>query len=141
MQLRRNRTESSIFINVTSLVDLLLLLIIFFMVSTTFISDSAVRLTLPEATQKAQAQEPKTVEVQIDERGHFFVQGKALSNDDRETVKSALSVAAEGQDKPRIVIKADQNTAYQGVVTVMDAAKQLGLVHITFAARPVGSDS
>jgi biopolymer transport protein ExbD len=64
-----------------------------------------------------------------------------LSNDDRETVKSALSVAAEGQDKPRIVIKADQNTAYQGVVTVMDAAKQLGLVHITFAARPVGSDS
>jgi biopolymer transport protein ExbD len=76
MQLRRNRTESSIFINVTSLVDLLLLLIIFFMVSTTFISDSAVRLTLPEATQKAQAQEPKTVEVQIDERGHFFVQGR-----------------------------------------------------------------
>jgi biopolymer transport protein ExbD len=141
MKLRRSRAESAIFINVTSLVDLLLLLIIFFMVSTTFISDSAVSLTLPEATQKAQPREPKTIEVQIDQQGHFFVQGKALSNEHRETVKSALSVAAEGQDKPRIVIKADQNTAYQGVVTIMDAAKQLGLLHITFAARPVDSDS
>jgi biopolymer transport protein ExbD len=114
-----------------------LLLIIFFMVSTTFISNSAVNLTLPEATQKATAPQDKTIEVQIDQQGRVFVQGKTLSNDRRETIKNALETAAQGDTGPRLLIKADQLATHQSVISVMDAAKQLGLLRITFAARPV----
>ena len=131
----RSRRNDDIEINVTSLIDVVFLLLIFFMVSTTFVHESQIKLTLPEASAQAPDTSPATVQVQIDAREHFSIAGKALPNDNVDTVKAALKAAVKGKKNPTIVISADAKSTHQSVVTAMDAARQLGLVHITFATR------
>ncbi|RME35239.1 MAG: biopolymer transporter ExbD [Gammaproteobacteria bacterium] len=129
------RREDDVEINLTPLIDVVFLLLIFFMVSTTFIHESRIDLSLPEASQDAPEDEPKTIEVDIDRQGRYFINGRMLVNTSKETLRSALREAADGLKEPVLLLKADAQTTHQSVIDVMDAASQIGLNRIRFATR------
>lgn len=140
MNLRpQHRRSAEINIAVTPLIDVILVLLIFFMVSTTFKKDEArLRVQLPEAQgEKIPTEEPATIRLLIDQAGHFFVDGQALADDRPLTLVRALT-GARGERKPLpVLIQADARTPHQAVMTAMDAASQAGLNQIAFAAtRP-----
>lgn len=138
MKLRHSKKEPPE-VNITPLIDVVFLLLIFFMVSTTFQREAELSIELPEASSKALAHEER-IEVAIDASGRYYVDGKQLLNRQPQTLRQALKKASEGRQGAPVVISADANTPHQSVVTVMDAARQLGLVRLTFAARLSGRE-
>ena len=124
-------------INLTPLIDVVFLLLIFFMVSTTFDRDSELSIELPAAAAEVQKRQPDAIEVAIDVQGRFYVNGRPLLNTQSKTLRQALRNAAGASESPPIIISADANTPHQAVVQIMDAARQLGFVHLTFATRLV----
>ena len=134
MNLRPHRTESPD-INLTPLIDVVFLLLIFFMVSTTFKEDSRIRVQLPEAHgEEAPADEPQLLEIVIDREGRFYVNKRQVVDRRIETLKTAITGAAGEDRELPVVIKADAKTPHQAVMTAMDAASQLGLLRFSFAA-------
>jgi len=131
----QEKHENEIEINVTPLIDVVFLLLIFFMISTTFIHESRIKLNLPVADAKAQEKLPDAIEVAIDEQGRYFVNGRALVNDRMESVRAAMLKAAGSRKDPVIVIDADAQSTHQSVVNVLDVARELGFLHITFVTR------
>jgi biopolymer transport protein ExbD len=118
------------------LIDILLMLLIFFMLATTFKHTADISINLPEASQqKLPDQEAKTLDITIDEDGNFYVERQEVVNRDIETVKRALEKVSSGNKESVVVISADAKTPTQAVVTAMDAARQTGLTHITIAAQ------
>lgn len=136
MKLRKTSGDSAD-INLTPLIDVVFLLLIFFMVSTTFNRDSELSIELPKASADAAVRSPQSIEVAIDARGRFYIAGRQLVNTQPQTLIQALREAAENRDAPPVIISADANTPHQAVVQVMDAARQLGLLRLTFATRLV----
>ena len=132
MNLQRRRPEE-LEINLTPLIDVVFLLLIFFMVSTTFVQESKIELTLPESSKDAPQQEADTIEVAIDINNTYFVAGKPLAEGDVETLEQAIREAAQGLKDPSVVLSADDNTTYQAVIDVLDAARSAGNTHVTFA--------
>ncbi len=135
MNLRGRRDNDDIDINLVSLIDVLLFLVIFFMVSTTFVERSQIALTLPKANTEAPVVENNKVEIAIDSQGRYYVNNQALINTQLETLKQALVEATKGMKDPAVTISADAKTAHQAVVTALDASRQLGLVRITFVTE------
>ena len=129
-----SRKTEDIDINVTSLIDVVLLLLIFFMVSTRFVEHSQLKLTLPSASAAASGQPPAGIEVAIDHQSQFYVGGKALVNGQVDTLVQALREAAGGNE-PTVVISADRDTNFQRIVDVMDAAGKAGLSHVSFPTK------
>jgi len=129
-----SRKTEDIDINVTSLIDVVLLLLIFFMVSTRFVEHSQLKLTLPSASAGASGQAPEVIEVAIDHQAQFYVSGKALVNGQVDTLVQALREAAGG-NAPTVVISADRDTNFQRIVDVMDAAGKAGLSHVSFPTK------
>ena len=136
MNLRHGRAQEPD-VTLTPLIDIVFLLLIFFMVSTTFERNSELSIELPEATAKQEKAKDEPIEIAIDAKGRYYVDGKQLVNTQAATIKQALQKAADNRKTPPVVVNADAKTPYQAVVTVMDAARQLGFVHLTFAARLV----
>ena len=134
MKLRHTRKDTAE-VNLTPLIDVVFLLLIFFMVSTTFQREAELSIELPEASTEAQERKDESIEVAIDVSGRYYVNGRALLNKQPKNLKQALKEAAGDRSSVLVVISADANTTHQSVVTVMDAARQLGLVRLTFAAR------
>jgi biopolymer transport protein ExbD len=128
----RPRGEEEVDVNLTPLIDVVFLLLIFFMVSTTFIRESEIELTLPEASAEARKNLVDVIEIAIDENGRFFVNGNALINTQLETIRQALISVRSADVEPVVVISADANASHQAVVSLMDAARQVGLTRITF---------
>ncbi|NIM28633.1 MAG: biopolymer transporter ExbD [Gammaproteobacteria bacterium] len=124
-------------INLTPLIDVVFLLLIFFMVSTTFNRDSELSIELPTATAEAQERKPESIEVAIDAQGRFYVNGRQLLNTQPKTLREALRSAAGDNESPPVIISADAKTPHQAVVQIMDAARELGFVRLTFATRLV----
>lgn len=120
-------------VNVTPLIDVVFLLLIFFMVSTTFQRESEIEVVLPEATASAQMPDEFVMEVTVDAEGTFFVNGQRVINTKLETLKKAMQQVAGDRKDPPIILSADGKTPHQSVITVMDAARQLGFVHLSFA--------
>jgi biopolymer transport protein ExbD len=129
-----SRKTEDIDINVTSLIDVVLLLLIFFMVSTRFVEHSQLKLTLPSASAAASTKPPAVIEVAIDHQSQFYVGGKALVNGQVDTLVQALREAAGGNE-PTVVISADRDTNFQRIVDVMDAAGKAGLSHVSFPTK------
>ncbi len=121
----------------TPLIDVVFLLLIFFMVSTTFQRDSALTIELPEASSEASTEADSPVEISVDVQGRYYVNGVQLVNTQIDTLKQALRNAAADNEDARLVISADGKTPHQAVITVMDAARQLGILNLTFATRLV----
>lgn len=137
MNLRPNRPEPPD-VNLTPLIDVVFLLLIFFMVSTTFKDDARIKVQLPEAQgEEVPAEEPQVLEIVIDAAGVFYVNTRMVVDRELETLKKAIAGAAGEDRELPVVIKADAKTPHQAVMTAMDAASQLGLLRFAFAAtRP-----
>jgi biopolymer transport protein ExbD len=132
MDLRpRPREEPEI--NLTSLIDVVLLLLVFFMVSTSFLKATEVRLQLPQAEALPRAEPLREIEIIVTASGDYFVDGQELVNRRPETLQRALqSVAGDGRDLP-VTIRADARASHQSVVTAMDIVGRLGFREILIA--------
>ncbi len=122
-------------VNLTPLIDVVFLLLIFFMVSTTFEHETQVSIELPTAEGEASEQERKGLEITIDAEGRFYVNQREVINTRAESLKVALKEAAGEQTSPKLLLSADAKTPHQAVMTAMDVASQLGFVNLTFATR------
>lgn len=121
-------------VNLTSLIDVVLLLLIFFMVSTSFVKQSKISIRLPEAESAPQVtQEVEQVDIMITEQGTYLVNGRELVNSRPETVRNALRKVSDGDFSLPLTISADANARHQYVVTAMDIAGRLGFVQINIA--------
>lgn len=130
----RRREEPEIIL--IPLIDILLMLLIFFMLATTFRQASDISINLPEVSQrKLPDREQKSLDVAIDEQGRFFIDRQAVVNSDIETVKRAMKNAAGERKELVVIISADAHTLHQSVIAAMDAARQLGLLKISIAAQ------
>ncbi len=134
MRLSRRRDDSPD-ITLTPLIDVVFLLLIFFMVSTTFSQHAQLEIELPDASTQAEQEPPESIEIAIDVKGRYYVDGRQLVNSQLETLKQAMRKAAGEQETPVIVLSADANTPHQSVVTAMDAARQLGFTQLSFATN------
>jgi len=121
-------------VNMTSLIDVVLLLLIFFMVSTSFVKQSQISISLPQADSSAIVDEvPQQLDIMITEQGTFLVNGRELVNNRPETIRNALQKVSGGNTKLPLTISADANARHQYVVTAMDVAGKLGFVKISIA--------
>ena len=121
-------------VNMTSLIDVVLLLLIFFMVSTSFVKQSQISIRLPEADSSAIVDEvPQQLDIMITEQGTFLVNGRELVNNRPETVRNALQKVSGGNTQLPLTISADANARHQFVVTAMDVAGKLGFSKISIA--------
>ena len=120
-------------VNITPLIDVVFLLLIFFMVSTTFERESEIEIMLPQAAANAVPTDEFVMQVTIDAEGTYYVNGKRVVNSKIETLKKAMKEVAGDRKDPPIILSADAQTPHQAVITVMDAARQLGFVHLNFA--------
>ena len=128
----RPRAEPEV--NMTSLIDVVLLLLIFFMVSTSFVKQSQITIRLPAADSEAVVEEvPDHLEIMITEQGTYLINGRELINSRPETIRNALQKLSGGNTKLPLTISADANARHQHVVTAMDVAGKLGFVKITIA--------
>lgn len=136
MNLRpRRRQEPDI--NLTPLIDVVFLLLIFFMVSTTFRKETELEIDLPEAAQQPTVTEDEgRMEIGIDASGRYFVNDEPLADNRRETLKAALQQAANDQKDRPLVINADAKTAHQAVVTAMEVAAQAGFEQLAITVEP-----
>ncbi len=121
-------------VNMTSLIDVVLLLLIFFMVSTSFVKQSQISIRLPEADSSAIVDEvPQQLDIMITEQGTFLVNGRELVNNRPETIRNALQKVSGGNTQLPLTISADANARHQFVVTAMDVAGRLGFSKISIA--------
>jgi biopolymer transport protein ExbD len=127
------RKEDSVDVNLTPLIDVVFLLLIFFMVSTTFDKYSKLKVTLPESSASVQQQQQDSVNITIDARGRYFVNERQLVNTTAETLKLALNKTIAGNKEMPVVLRADANTPHHAVVTAMDVISQLGLSKLSIA--------
>ena len=136
MNLRPGRSEERVDINLTPLIDVVFLLLIFFMVSTTFDRHARLKVSLPESSAKTTLQQHKPLFLSIDAKGNYFINDRQVVNKSLSTLKQAIQKSiAENiaiQDVS-LVLRADANTPHQAVVRAMDAASQLGLSKLSIA--------
>ena len=126
-------------VNITPLIDVVFLLLIFFMVSTTFQKDAQLRVQLPEATSRALEQPNAPIEIVINPQGQYFVAGQELLNNKMSTLRAALVELTEGRIDVPLVIRADARSPHQSVVTAMDVASQLGFEQLSIATAQTSS--
>ena len=121
-------------VNMTSLIDVVLLLLIFFMISTSFVKQSQISIRLPQADSSTIVEEiPEQLDIMITEAGSYLVNGRELVNSRPETIRNALQKVSGGNTSLPLTISADANARHQHVVTAMDVAGKLGFVQISIA--------
>ncbi|HBA32534.1 MAG TPA: biopolymer transporter ExbD [Gammaproteobacteria bacterium] len=133
----RTRPRDDLDINITPLIDVVFILLIFFMVSTTFQKSAELQVQLPESTATPADDVPVSIEVVINAQGQFFLNGRELVNNQLATVRAAMQSIAEGKTELPVIVRADARTPHQAVVTAMDAASQLGLTRLSIATSHV----
>jgi biopolymer transport protein ExbD len=135
MNFQRGKKHEDLEMNLVPLIDVLLVIIIFLVVSATFSRVSELQINLPTAEANAPQDKPVVVTVDVDASGRYVVNSADVGEKTVEAITLALRKAAgEGKD-PTIVINADAASTHQSVVNVMEAARQAGYTHITFATQ------
>jgi len=131
---RRGRHEASV--DLTPLIDVVFLLLIFFMVSTTFIRETQLKINLPEASGELQEVEAGTIEITVDRGGDYSVNDRLLVSSDKKTLVRALrEVMSPGEVSQQVIITADALTAHQSVIRAMDAAGTVGLTRVSITTQ------
>lgn len=139
MKFRKPKVEE-ISINLTPMIDCLLFLVVFLLVSTSFNKYSRLNLILPQATGVPDVHRLRKVEVGVDQNGAYMVNGKSLASNSEDDLRAAIETASQGDHSRPLVIAADGRTSHQSVVKVMDVSGKLGFININISTRmPVGS--
>ena len=135
MNLRGSRPRDDPEINFIPLIDVLLVILIFLMVTTTYQRVAELQITLPEADAEQLKQRPKEINVGIDAQGRYVVNRTVLTFTTVAALADTLKQAAGDAKEPVIIINADANATHQSVIHVMEAARIAGYIHITFATQ------
>lgn len=136
MRIRDDRAQDEPEINLVPLIDVILVLIIFFVITTTFDARTTLKLQLPNAKGEPVAEQTQSLSVLINAEGRYFVGDQEVLRTDVDALKQALA-AASGQDRARpVLLRADARTPHQSVVTALDALGQLGFRTISIATAP-----
>lgn len=135
MKLRRHKASGSFRVNLTPLIDTVFLLLIFFMMTTTFNRETQLKINLPEAKSEKSV-EKQVIRIIIDEHGEYAINDfeHTLINSKLATLKLALKKAA-GKENPSLLISADKNAPHYAVVKAMEAARDLGFMKLGFEAQ------
>lgn len=126
-------------INLIPFIDVLLVILIFLMLSTTYSKFTELQVTLPAADAEAAKDRPAEIIVAVSADGRYAVDRQAVEGRSVELLAAALRTAASERQDPFIIISADATAAHQSVINVLDAARRAGLVRVTFAAQGPGS--
>ena len=133
MNLRPRRTEDPE-INLISLIDVLLILVIFFMLSSTFVDEGRLRVQLPSATEQPQVGGgSERIVVTVTQAGSYRVNERELMNSSRETLQRAVAAVAGDSRSARVVLRADGRATHQSVVTAMDVLGKMGFARLDIA--------
>jgi biopolymer transport protein ExbD len=135
MNFQRGKRHEELEMNLVPLIDVLLVIIIFLVVSASFSRTSELQINLPTAEPTALEDKPLVITVEVDAAGHFMVNGVEVGSGDVAAISSALTKAVGNGKEPTIVINADAKATHQSVVDVMEAARQANYTHITFATQ------
>ena len=133
MQFRNQTTEDDSGVNLTPLIDVVFLLLIFFMVSTTFDTTSELKIQLPEASALNKSPKNDKLTIMIDPRGFYYINGKRLKNKNAELLLLELHRLVGNQKDLPVVIQSDANSPVQSMVTALDIVGQMGMTHLSIA--------
>ncbi len=122
-------------INLIPFIDVLLVVLIFLMLSTTYARFTELQLTLPSAQAQAMRQAPAEIVVAVSSDGRFAVDRQMLESRSVDALAEALRTAASGRTDPVVIVSADALAAHQSVINVLEAARRAGLARLTFAAQ------
>jgi biopolymer transport protein ExbD len=131
----KRQKKEELNLNLTPLIDIVFLLLIFFMVSTTFTKENHLSINLPEADGEVTDAPKQMVEVIIDKDGQYSINGKSLISNKLITLKQAIEKVSEGDRSLPFIITADAATPHESVVRAMDAAGQLGFSRLSITSK------
>ena len=134
MKFRKDRKEP-VGVNLTPLIEVVFLLLIFFMVSTSFTRENRMNISLPEADGQAAVSDNEGITLQVNQGGVYAVDGKLLAASTIETLTEGLRIQADGDFDQNLVIVADAEATHQSVITAMDVAGKLGFVNLRIATQ------
>lgn len=135
MDFSRGRRDDYPEINLIPFIDILLVIVIFLAVTTTYARFAELKINLPTSSAEQTPTQPRQIEVAVAESGRYQIDNSALGDASVDELAAALKTAAGTRDDPVIVINADARAAHQSVVNVMEAARRVGLTRITFATQ------
>jgi len=133
MQFRR-QLRDPVQINLTPLIDVVFLLLIFFMVSTSFNRETQLQVDLPNANGSQAQDDIQVIDIGIGRNGQLSINGNVLAMTNRDILMGAMRQAANGLESPQIIVSADANAPHQAFVSVMDVAAALGYQRLAIAA-------
>ncbi|HEX5421527.1 MAG TPA: biopolymer transporter ExbD [Gammaproteobacteria bacterium] len=133
MKLQSRSREEPEQLNLTSLIDVVLMLLIFFMLSSSFVHENSIRLRLPQAKSDAPAAASDALEITVTKVGAYLVNGHPLVNNERRTLRLGIEKLIGNRRDMPVSIKADALATHQAVVTAMDVIGQLGFVNVNIA--------
>ena len=129
------RLQEDLQINLTPLIDVVFLLLIFFMVTTTFTRETRLVVNLPEADGEPVQDAPQSIEISVSQSGAYAVDGRALVNNEASTLMQALEEVSGGDHDLGMTLIADAGATHQAVVTAMDAIGKAGFSRLSIATR------
>ena len=135
MDFQRGRAKEDPEINLIPMIDVLLVILIFLMVTTTFSQIAELQINLPTAEAEKPVDKPASINVAVDAAGRYLINNSAVADSSVDALSLALRRAAGDRPDPVIIINADAKATHQSVVNVMEAARQAGYSHITFATQ------
>ncbi|MDR0776480.1 MAG: biopolymer transporter ExbD [Azonexus sp.] len=135
MKFQRGHSREEPEINLIPMIDVLLVIIIFLMLTTTYSKFSGLEINLPTAEASKQNEQPNEIDVAVTASGQVLIDKSPLAATDVQTIAEALRRAAGDRQDPLIVIIADAKATHQSVVDIMQAAQNAGFPHISFATQ------
>jgi len=135
MNFQRGRLREEPEINLIPMIDVLLVILIFLMITTTYAKYAQLQINLPQAQGAAGKAMPNTLEVAVDALGHYTINQHTVTFTRVDEFSAAMKEAAGGNADPVVVITADANATHQSVVNVMESARQAGFTHVTFTTQ------
>lgn len=134
MRFRRSRREE-VQVNLTPLIDVVFLLLIFFMVSTTFTRETQLQIDLPESASQQSLAEQRPLEIMVDAQGRYSLNDRPLLRQDTATLKQALLEVAGNRRDQTVVITGDAQAPHQAMIYALDAVGQLGFSRVSYTTR------
>ena len=136
MRIASGRREDDFEINVISLIDVMLTLLMFFVLTTTFVQHARMKVTLPESASAEQGEQREALTIMIDRDGHYYVDNNEVLNPGLDSLSEAIEHVAGGDHERPVNLRADAMTPHQAVVTAMDALAKLGFTRLSIATTP-----